>query len=159
MRLSKGSDPVKLTENSTRWMKNGISRMEYATISGEVHTHSLQRAVIVSCSLRYLTVGGLVHDTSCTCQRFREDGYGCEHVAALLTALLAHEEGDDVLRGTVIEQRLRDTVMVEDPFMPGVLQRTDDRLLSLLEHTDVAELPTWHKTIRQKEQMGLDLVF
>ena len=160
LRVTKGNDPVKLAAGSFVWHAAGQQkRIDHTAVSARFRAHDQQTPVLRECSLVWLTAEGVMHRCSCGCPRFQEDGFVCEHVAALLTALLVREEGEDILRGTAIEEGLRQTAMVEDPFLPGILQRTDGRLLSLLHRTDLPELPTWHKAERRKEQMGLDIVF
>lgn len=94
-------------------------------------------------SLRIHAKSGMICEASCDCADFTRDLYGCIHTAALYTAYITKQQGEDCLRGTRVETLLRNMVNVEDPFQPGVLKRTDGRLLSLLQGNDEGALPVW----------------
>ncbi|MBQ9633273.1 MAG: DEAD/DEAH box helicase [Lachnospiraceae bacterium] len=101
-------------------------------------------------SLRLNLKYGLVAQTSCNCAAFEEDGYGCPHVAALLTSYMIEENGEDIFRNTRLETLLCNRTGAEDPFLPGVLKRTDDRLLSLMSGGREPALPVWKEATRTK---------
>ncbi|MBR6258034.1 MAG: SNF2 helicase associated domain-containing protein [Lachnospiraceae bacterium] len=91
----------------------------------------------------------------CCCKEFSANLYGCAHVAALLTAYMVKTEGDEVFKGSRLEELLRSVANVEDPFAPGVLRRTDDRLLSILKDAVDTALPQWdhERAVRKKSEL------
>ncbi|MBP3295610.1 MAG: hypothetical protein J6M27_03430, partial [Lachnospiraceae bacterium] len=100
------------------------------------------------CSITIHPFAGLPCSCECKCEEFDNNLYGCSHTAALLVAYMVQEKGGDVFAGTFLEERLKDLANVEDPFVPGVLKKTDGRLLMLLDNTAEEALPTWpQKTI------------
>ena len=115
-----------------------------------------------TCSLRLFLTPCVPAETACFCDEHAANGYGCEHTAALLTAYLTEEQGDEALRGTWLESRLSTLAAVDDPFLPGVLKRTDDRLLSLL-HGETQVLPSWQfpsgETVREKLSAACTLYY
>ncbi|MBR3308211.1 MAG: SNF2 helicase associated domain-containing protein [Lachnospiraceae bacterium] len=95
----------------------------------------------------------------CSCEEFERSGYGCAHMAGLLCAYMVHTEGAEVFSGTRLETLLKNIANVDDPFMPGVLRRTDDRLLSILEEGGDAELPVWNEekaALKENELLGCE---
>ena len=94
---------------------------------------------------------GMVCETNCSCNEYHEDYYGCPHVAALLTAYMVKEKGVDVFRGSRLEALLSSLTNSDDPFQPGVLQRTDSRLLSLLKGNETVALPAWPESGEKPE--------
>ena len=70
----------------------------------------------------------------------------CAHTAGLMAALAVQRLGENVFRDTAIESGLRNLSGADDPFQPGVLRRSDDRLLSLLHrNADEHRLPVFPK--------------
>ncbi|HAG68855.1 MAG TPA: hypothetical protein DCL38_02650 [Lachnospiraceae bacterium] len=114
-----------------------------------------RKETLKSCSLRLHEGLGLVCETSCCCERFQEQLYGCPHVAGLLTAYIVQKEGEDVLRGTGVEELLKNMTNTEDPFLPGVLKRTDGRILSLLEGNENQALPVWREALKQSDPLRI----
>ena len=80
----------------------------------------------------------------CQCAEFRSNLYGCAHTAGILTSYMVQKKGDEIFQGTRLETLLKSVANVEDPFAPGVLRRTDVRLLSILDETTDTELPKWN---------------
>ena len=97
------------------------------------------------CSLFVQDEIGVPCATSCCCDEFQDSFYGCQHIAALFTEYYLQKNGDDALRGTQIETSLKNMTGVEDPFLPGVLKRTDNRLLSILKGNEDRPLPVWQE--------------
>ena len=98
-----------------------------------------------SCKLVLDEESSLPEECGCMCREFEQNTYGCAHTAALLTAYMVKKNGEDVFAGSRLEQMLKDAANVEDPFAPGVLKRTDDRLLALLDDTLATTLPVWNE--------------
>lgn len=87
---------------------------------------------------------GRIGGVRCDCDAFKKDFYFCPHTAALLTQMMLDRYGDDVFQGTLLEERLRRLTNTEDPFQPGALRHTDERILSLLNEAPAAALPKWY---------------
>ena len=112
--------------------------------SEERHSYiKINTAVNIPCSLR------------CSCDEFSANLYGCAHLAALLTAYMAEVNGEDVFYGSRLESMLKSVANVSDPFAPGVLRRTDDRLLSILNDTEDTALPQWNNDRAVRAKNGL----
>ncbi|MBO6148966.1 MAG: DEAD/DEAH box helicase [Lachnospiraceae bacterium] len=107
------------------------------------------RAYIAKSSIRVHTGKGLICETNCNCEDYAEDRYGCAHVAALLTAMMVRDHGEDVFYGTRLETLLKNMSNTDDPFQPGVLKRTDDRILSLLRGNREPALPVWKESVKK----------
>jgi len=124
------------------------------SLSGSVTEWSpAGKKVVRKCRMDYLESRGIVLNTFCPCEEFAADGYGCRHVAALLTAYLISLRGNDILRGTRLEQQLKAVTMVEDPFTPGAIRRTDDRLAGLMRgFREDNALPVWNEEAAHNEQ-------
>ena len=71
---------------------------------------------------------------SCDCGK-SEDGL-CRHAAALAVAYLVDEQGQDIFVGTRLGEKLKEITGLEDPFQPGILKRTDERLTALLPKSE-----------------------
>lgn len=82
------------------------------TAGGMVKSYRQQQTVKHSCSVTWLPDLGLLHHASCSCGHFTDRTYVCEHIVALCTAMLVQEHGEDVLRGTRLEQLLRESARV-----------------------------------------------
>lgn len=91
----------------------------------------------------------------CKCDDFKKDLYGCIHTAAALTAWYIENEGILFFSGTQLETALKNVARVEDPFAPGVMKRTDSRLLQFLHSKEENLLPVWkaRKTISKREMI------
>ncbi|MCR4655656.1 MAG: DEAD/DEAH box helicase [Lachnospiraceae bacterium] len=127
-------------------------------LSGEWREQGVRtRSTVLKCSLRLKKRPFLVCESECACSMFYESTYGCPHVAALLTAYMVEEKGEEVFQGTRIETLLKNMTNVEDPFLPGVLKRTDGRLLSLLKGSESSSLPVWTENEEKIEPVGIDL--
>ncbi|MCF0133134.1 MAG: SNF2 helicase associated domain-containing protein [Blautia sp.] len=100
----------------------------------------------------------LVLKTRCTCQEYQKDSYGCSHTAAAWTAWYIEQEGTGFFYGSELETRLKNLARVEDPFAPGVLKRTDSRLLPYLkEDREENTLPVWgKKKVARKDLIHLE---
>ena len=109
-----------------------------------------------TCELRLHEESGTICETKCDCGYFAADRYGCPHVAGLLTAYMAEKNGAEVFQGTRLEILLRNLTNVEDPFVPGVLKRTDGRLLSLLKGSEEASLPTWQEASKSYDTVRIE---
>ena len=96
------------------------------------------------CTLRLSDELGLPFQAHCQCEEFAANLYGCAHLAGALTSYMVQKKGEDVFAGTRLETLLKSVANVEDPFAPGVLKRTDDRLLSILDDAAETELPRWN---------------
>ena len=104
-----------------------------------------------ACSIRIHEKLGLVLKAECRCAGFAGNGYGCEHTAALLTAYMIKRRGEDIFRNTQLEDWLRTLSMTDDPFAPGVMKRTDERLRSFISGTvKKTELPRWNNAEGKK---------
>ena len=68
----------------------------------------------------------------CSCLEFSQNRFCCRHVTALLCQYLMDHEGIEIFKGTKIEKKLAEQVGVPDPFVPGVLRKTDQDLLEML---------------------------
>ena len=100
---------------------------------------------------------GIIAFASCSCDHFQRDMYGCPHTAALLTAYVEKEHGEDFFRSTKLQTLLQAASGVEDPFVPGVLKRTDDRLSDLLAPAaQQIELPKWQPKLHTKDQFRIE---
>ena len=108
------------------------------------------------CELRLHEESGTICETKCDCGSFSSDRYGCPHVAGLLTAYMAEEKGAEIFQGTRLESLLRNLTNVEDPFVPGVLKRTDGRLLSLLKGNEEDTLPIWQETSKTYDTVRIE---
>ena len=109
------------------------------TVSGSwKEDHGMWKNHEMTGSLRLDEERGIICDTSCSCDEYDDDRYGCRHMAALLTAYMIKNKGEEVFRGTRLETLLCNLTNAEDPFQPGVLKRTDRRILFLLKvlHSD-----------------------
>lgn len=124
---------------------------------GRVMGHEDQSRVTYEPSLTWLPALGLVLRSSCNCAQFTRDTYCCPHVAALHFRRMLGERGEDAFRGTALEEELRLRAGVDDPFQPGALRRTDDRLLSLLDREDDLHLPEWRPARRITALMEVDI--
>lgn len=100
---------------------------------------------------------GLILETSCSCQDYEKDLYGCPHTAALLAEYMIRENGEDIFRGTRLEMLLRNLTGAEDPFLPGAIKRTDERLLSLLKGNEDQSLPVWIEKKRVTETFRISV--
>lgn len=92
--------------------------------------------------------------THCGCKDFKKDYYGCAHTAAALSAWYIEKEGIEFFAGTPLETGLKNLARVENPFEPGVMKRTDSRLLQLLQNgQEENTLPVWEekKIVSKKE--------
>ncbi|MBQ9504534.1 MAG: SNF2 helicase associated domain-containing protein, partial [Lachnospiraceae bacterium] len=110
-----------------------------------------KKEVSMDCCLRIVPEKKLVCESFCMCEDFHRDHYGCAHVAALLTSYMVDENGENIFKGTRIEERLCSITGTEDPFAPGALKRTDERLLSLLEVNSERALPSFNRDVIQSE--------
>ncbi len=114
-----------------------------------------KRGETCGCFLKINKRAGLPSECRCGCDEFNANLYGCSHLAALLTAYMARTEGENVFAGTRLESMLRSVANVEDPFAPGVLRRTDDRLLSILDDAEDMALPRWeaNRVVKAKKDL------
>ena len=71
--------------------------------------------------------------SSCTCQEFRKNKFACCHVTSLLSQYLMDNYGKDIFKGTKIEKKLAKKAGVSDPFVPGILRKTDQKILDILK--------------------------
>lgn len=78
------------------------------------------------------THGELV-STSCTCMDFRKNKFTCSHVTSILSRYLMDNYGEEIFKGTKIEKKLAKKVGVSDPFIPGILRKTDQTILDILK--------------------------
>ena len=76
---------------------------------------------------------------NCSCSEFNRNRYCCRHVTALLSQYLMDHWGAEIFRGTKIEKKLAEQAGVPDPFVPGVLRKTDQDLLEMLNMPQVGE--------------------
>ncbi len=88
----------------------------------------------------------------CECDEFQKDRYGCTHTAAALTSWYIENEGISFFSGTQLETALKNVARVEDPFLPGVMKRTDSRLQQFLHGKEENLLPVWieRKTVSRQ---------
>lgn len=87
--------------------------------------------------------GDLVR-TRCDCREFRKDGFSCRHIAAVLLDWQIKKDGISFLRGTDLEKNLKDKYQVEDPFVPGLLRKTDHKLRKYMKNAlSGMKLPDW----------------
>lgn len=98
----------------------------------------------------------IICEADCTCEAFLQDRYGCPHTAGLLTAYMARNAGEEAFLGTPLEEDLRNLTGVEDPFLPGVLKRTDGRLLSLLKGNEDKPLPSFNESVKSLERWRVE---
>ena len=116
-----------------------------AAVSADYSVYSRgNRPVRKNCSIIICLDAGLPCSASCSCDEFTKSTYGCAHTAGLLTAYMVHKKGEEVFLGTKLESLLKNLADVDDPFAPGVLKKTDGRLLSLLSDEETVSLPTWN---------------
>lgn len=78
--------------------------------------------------------------SDCNCPAFRKNGYACEHVTSLLSRYLMDQFGTHVFADTGLEEKLAKKTKVADPFLPGILRKTDHSLLNLLKQQTAAAL-------------------
>ena len=95
-------------------------------------------------------------EASCDCDIFGRSRVCCPHITALLTGYLVSCQGEDVLRGTRIEQDLQNRTGAEDPFNAAALKRTDDRILSMLSVRTEEKLPVFQQKINRKMQKRVE---
>lgn len=100
---------------------------------------SPQDGRMIDCEVILDPVHGELVSSTCSCGTFRSSGYACEHVTAILASRLIEDFGLDAFRGTAIEGELKEKTGVSDPFLPGILRKTDAALLDILNRT--AKLP------------------
>lgn len=101
----------------------------------------------------------VVLKSQCGCKDFKKDYYGCTHTAAALSAWYIEKEGIEFFADTPLETGLKNLARVENPFEPGVMKRTDSRLLQLLQSgQEENALPVWEekKTVSKKELVHAD---
>lgn len=77
---------------------------------------------------------------NCSCSEFNRNRYCCCHVTALLSQYLMDHWGAEIFRGTKIEKKLAEQAGVPDPFVPGVLRKTDQDLLEMLNMPQVGNM-------------------
>ena len=77
---------------------------------------------------------------NCSCSEFNRNRYCCHHVTALLSQYLMDHWGTEIFRGTKIEKKLAEQAGVPDPFVPGVLRKTDQDLLEMLNMPQVGNM-------------------
>lgn len=77
----------------------------------------------------------------CSCSCFVKSGYACEHVTALLAEYLMKQDGAESLRKSMLAEKLKEKTGLEDPFIPGILRKTDEKLRRLLEKESADMLP------------------
>ncbi|MCQ2510186.1 MAG: SNF2-related protein, partial [Lachnospiraceae bacterium] len=88
----------------------------------------------------------VVLKSNCGCKEFKKDYYGCSHTAAALSAWYLEKEGIEFFAGTPLETGLKNLARVENPFEPGVMKRTDSRLLQFLQNgQEENALPVWEE--------------
>ncbi len=144
-------------KNNKRKNTTGNPSSDDVTLSGEINERDIfQKAFIAKCKVNLNPKYHMISSVSCNCSAFLEDHYGCPHAAALLTAYMAEEQGEEVFRNTRLETLLINRTNVEDPFIPGALKRTDERLLSLLSGEVETSLPVWKKTEVYEKQLKLE---
>ena len=85
---------------------------------------------------------------NCSCSEFNRNRYCCHHVTALLSQYLMDHWGTEIFRGTKIEKKLAEQAGVPDPFVPGVLRKTDQDLLEMLNMPQVGIWIRW-RNLRQ----------
>ena len=98
----------------------------------------------LSCKL-FLHDGDLL-PVRAICDCGETDAGFCRHTAALAVAYLVNEQGQDVFVGTRLGEKLKEITGLEDPFQPGILKRTDERLTALLPKKETqTSLPVFVK--------------
>lgn len=132
----------------------------YIEISGSWTEHvyssdGSDKTLKKTCSVSLSERAGLPCRCLCCCDEFESNLYGCAHVAGLLTAYMVNTNGEDVFAGSRLETLLKSMANVEDPFAPGVLKRTDERLLSILDDSTDMALPVWdnERALRTKKEL------
>ena len=70
--------------------------------------------------------------TRCSCSQFAKSRYACCHITALLCSYFLKAHGPGIFQNTDLAQKLAQKTGVDDPFLPGVLQKTDAALSRLL---------------------------
>ncbi len=76
----------------------------------------------------------------CSCLAFRKNRFACRHITSLLSRYLMDNFGEDIFRGTKIEKKLAKKAGVSDPFMPGILRKTNQEILNLLKFSETKSI-------------------
>ena len=69
----------------------------------------------------------------CQCREYYQNHFCCRHITALLSLYLMNLEGKDAFRDTKTGKALAKRAGVPDPFVPGILRKTDRALLKMLK--------------------------
>ena len=70
--------------------------------------------------------------TSCTCRQFAKSHYACPHITSLLCSYLMKTNGHEIFLNTPLAAKLAQKTGVNNPFLPGILQKTDIGVSRLL---------------------------
>lgn len=68
---------------------------------------------------------GILLKTECRCREFLKNRYECSHVAGLAGAFVERTEGMEALTDSEFAKQFREYTGVENPFLDGVLRKTD----------------------------------
>ncbi len=92
--------------------------------------------------------------TECKCSEFQRDYFSCSHILSVLGKYILEEEKEE-LKGTDLYRVLQETTKVEDPFIPGILRKTDASLQTFLvsgKHEHIKpDKPGWMQEKSQKK--------
>ncbi len=136
---------------------NGLFEDEITELSGNFDERGVKKdRTRIFCSLKLHKRFDIVCEAECDCSDFAGDHYGCPHTAALLTAYMAEEKGEQVFSESRLETLLKNRTNVEDPFLPGVLKRTDGRLLSLLTGSENDSLAVWKEPLVSRDPLYIE---
>ncbi|MBR1470358.1 MAG: DEAD/DEAH box helicase [Lachnospiraceae bacterium] len=139
-----------LTDLEYKQISRGKEKADDIRVQGtwKEHTYKSNGRESIGNHKCSITISGDVHlpcRCDCDCEEYEQSRYGCAHTSALLNAFMIHENGEDVFAGSRLEEALKHLTNAEDPFAPGVLKRTDGRLLMLLDDQADAALPGWQE--------------
>lgn len=146
---------------------NAVNRRKSDNINATTHVVSGKwfaaqqdgKKIENACEINLNKDRGIIVSTKCTCDTFRTDGYGCKHLAGLLTGFIYENDGDEFFRNSRVESLLKNRASVEDPFVPGVLKKTDNRLLSLFVGDERRNLPVWIDDNAARKEMTIACSF
>ena len=77
---------------------------------------------------------------NCSCSEFNRNRYCCCHVTALLSQYLMDHWGAEISGEQKSKRSWRSRAGVPDPFVPGVLRKTDQDLLEMLNIPQVGNM-------------------
>ena len=137
--LSEPKEQIQERARAQELRENGIPYLsgEHISCLQAQWSHSVPGKQI-GCKVYVDDTHGELVKTQCSCSTFHKSGYACEHVTSLLARYLMDQFGLHIFQDTGLEEKLSQTTGVTDPFLPGVLRKTDSGLLNLLKQQTAA---------------------